>query len=257
MRILLVDSDRYNLDLLTYLLTREGHSVVTAQDGQQALAYWRAEKPDLVISEVDLPKLSGYELCEAVRNGTTTPFILFSQRQSDEDVLKGFAAGADDYIPKPFSPRILLARIAAVTRRAGTPAPVTTREKLVVGDLTLDPERLEVMGPEGRVPLPSTEFEVLYVLAVNKGAVLTEGKLAELVWGSDDEKKGLVKTHIHHLRQKIEPDPANPRYLVTVPGVGYVFTTLRPSSPTLQGRLLGKRLSLQEEEKSGEDKPTP
>ncbi len=248
MRILVVDSDQYTLDLLTYLLMREGHSVVTARDGQQALAYWRVGGLDLLISEMDLPKLSGYELCEIVRTSGSTPFIFLSERQSENDILKGFEAGADDYLPKPFSPRILVARIQAVARRPAAPKEEEeeVRERLEVGDLTLDPGLLEVAGPRGEVRLPPAEFEILHVLALHKGAVLTAEKIVELVWGPEGrEKRGLVKTHIHHLRQKIEVDPNNPRYLLTVPGVGYTLSALRSSPPKEAGEQeVGKRFSL-------------
>ncbi len=231
MRVLVVDDDQYILDLLTYLLTREGHSVVTARDGQQALAYWRMEKPDLVISEVDLPKLGGYELCEMVKESGSALFIFLSERASEQDILRGFAAGGDDYIAKPFSPRILMARVEAMARKIAAPVEGVSRGKLQIGELALDADRLEVTGPRGTVRLSPTEFEILHALASNKGVVVAEERLGELVWGPEGRgKAGLVKNHIHQLRQKIEPDPNGPRYLLTVPGVGYTMTPLRPIS---------------------------
>jgi len=230
-RILVADDDQYILDLLTYLLTREGHSVVTARDGQQALAYFRVEKADLVISEVALPKLGGYELCEMVKESGPVLFIFLSERASEKDILKGFAAGADDYIAKPFSPRILVARVGAVARRIAAPVEGVSREKLQMGELTLDGSRLEVTGPRGTVRLSPTEFEILHTLASNKGVVVAEERLGELVWGSEGRgKAGLVGSHIHQIRQRIEPDPNAPRYLLTVPGVGYAMAPLRPIS---------------------------
>jgi len=244
MRILVVHDDQYILDLLTYLLTREGHSVVTAHDGQQALAYFRVEKADLVISEVDLPKLGGYELCEMVKESGPLLFIFLSERASEEDILKGFEAGADDYIAKPFSPRILMARVAAVARRIAAPVEEISRGKLEVGELALDASRLEVMGPRGSVRLSPTEFEILHTLASNKGVVVAEERLAELVWGPEGRgKAGLVKSHIHQIRQKIEPDPNAPRYLLTVPGVGYAIAPLRPISSEPSEQELERGLS--------------
>jgi DNA-binding response OmpR family regulator len=252
MRVLVVDDDQYILDLLTYLLTREGHSVVTARDGQQALAYWRVEKPDLVISEVDLPKLGGYELCEIVKGSGSGLFILLSERTSEKDILKGFAAGADDYIAKPFSPRILIARIGAVTRRIAAPAEGVFREKLEIGELALDASRLEVTGPRGTVRLSPTEFEILHALASNKGVVVSEERLGELVWGPEGRGKGgLVKSHIHQIRQRIEPDPNSPRYLLTVPGVGYTMTPLRPFSKEPSDRARERGLSVLRSSDSG------
>jgi len=231
MRVLVVDDDQYILDLLTYLLTREGHSVVTARDGQQALAYWRVEKPDLVISEVDLPKLGGYELCEMVKESGPALFIFLSERASEKDILRGFAAGGDDYIAKPFSLRILIARVEAMARKIAAPVEGVSQEKLQIGELALDAGRLEVTGPRGTVRLSPTEFEILHALASNKGVVVAEERLGELVWGPEGRgKAGLVKNHIHQLRQKIEPDPNAPRYLLTVPGVGYTMIPLRPIS---------------------------
>ena len=231
MRILLVDDDQYILDLLAYLLTRQGHSVVTVRDGQQALAYWQVEKPDLVLSEVDLPKVGGYELCQMVKERGPGLFILLSERASEKDILRGFAAGADDYITKPFSPRILMARVEAVARRIAAPVKGVSGERLEIGELALDASRLEVAGPRGTVRLSPTEFEILHTLASNKGVVVAEERLGELVWGPEGRGKGgLVKSHIDEIRQKIEADPNAPRYLLTVPGVGYTMIPLRPIS---------------------------
>ena len=208
MRILVVDDDQYILDLLTYLLTREGHSVVTARDGQQAWAYFRVEKPDLVISEVDLPKVGGYELCGMVKEGSAGLFIFLSERASEKDMLEGFGAGADDYMAKPFSPRVLMARVEAVAGRIAAPVEEVSRERLEIGELALDGSRLEVRGPRGRVRLSPTEYEILHTLASNKGVVVAEERLGELVWGSEGGgKAGLVRGHIDEIRQKIEPDP--------------------------------------------------
>jgi len=245
MRILVVDDDQYILDLLTYLLTREGHSVVTARDGQQALAYFRVEKPDLLISEVDLPELGGYELCEMVKESGPALFILLSERASEKDILKGFEAGADDYVAKPFSARILMARVEAVARRITAPEEEVSWERLEIGEIALDASRLEVRGPRGIVRLSPTEFEILHVLASNKGVVLAEERLGELVWGSEGRgKAGLVKAHIEQIRQKIESDPKAPRYLLTVPGVGYTMTPLRPLSTEPSDHELGRGLSV-------------
>jgi len=245
MRVLVVDDDQYILDLLTYLLTREGHSVVTARDGQQALAYFRVEKPDLVISEVDLAKLGGYELCEIVKGSGPGLFIFLSERAGEKDILKGFVAGADDYIAKPFSPRILIARVGVVARKIAAPVKVVSQERLQVGELALDASRLEVTGPRGTVRLSPTEFEILHTLASNKGVVLAEERLGELVWGPEGRGKGgLVKSHIHQIRQKIEPDPNTPRYLLTVPGVGYTMSPLRPLSTKPSDHELDRGLSV-------------
>ncbi len=245
MRILVVDDDQYILDLLTYLLTREGHSVVTARDGQQALTCCRVEKPDLVISEIDLPEMGGYELCQIVKESGPALFILLSERASEKDILEGFAAGADDYIAKPFSPRILMARVEAAARKIAAPVEGVSRERLEVGELALDASRLEVTGPQGTVRLSPTEFEILYTLASNKGVVVAEERLGELIWGPGGRgEAGLVKTHIHQIRQKIEPDPHAPRYLLTVPGVGYTMTRLRPVSQEPSDHELGKGPSI-------------
>lgn len=230
----MVDDDQYILDLLTYLLTREGHSVVTAHDGQQAWAYFRVEKPDLVISEVDLPKIGGYQLCQMVKEEGPGFFILLSERGREKDILEGLATGADDYIVKPFNPRILLARVEAIARKIAPPLKISKerlaeevpQERLEVGEFTLDINRLEVRGPRGTVCLSPTEFEILYTLAQNKGVVMSAERVAELVWGAEGKAKvGLVKAHIDQIRQKIEPDPKNPLYLLTVPGVGYTMTS--------------------------------
>lgn len=247
MRIFVADDDQYVLDLLTYLLTREGHNVVTARDGQQALAYCRLEKPDLVISEVDLPKLGGYELCQMVKESGPALFILLSERASEKDIVEGFAAGADDYIAKPFSPRILMARVEAVGRKTAVSVEGVSQKGLEIGELALDASRLEVTGPRGTVRLPPTEFEILHALASNRGVVVTEERLGELVWGPGDRgKAGLVQSCIHRICQKIEPDPNNPRYILTVPGVGYTMTSLRPISSVQHPVFDPEGLSLQD-----------
>lgn len=234
MRVLVADDDQYILDLLTYLLTREGHSVVTAHDGQKAWAYFRVEKPDLVISEVDLPTIGGYQLYQMVKEEGPGFFILLSEKGSEKDILEGLATGADDYIVKPFNPRILLARVEAIARKIAPPEVKVPKEGLVeevpqerleVGEFTLDINRLEVRGPRGTVCLSPTEFEILHTLAQNKGVVMSAERVAELVWGPEGKAKvGLVKAHIDQIRQKIEPDPKSPMYLLTVPGVGYTMT---------------------------------
>jgi len=201
--------------------------------------------------EVDLPKLGGYELCQRVKESGPGLFIFLSERASEKDLLEGFGVGADDYITKPFSPRLLIARVKAVARRAALPVEVSP-ERLEIGELALDGSRLEVRGPRGTVRLSPTEYEILHTLASNRGVVVGEERLGELVWGAEGRGKvDLVKAHIHQIRQKIEPDPNSPRYLLTVPGVGYTMTPLRLISAKPSDHALGRGFSMPRSSDSG------
>lgn len=222
MKALIVDDDRVLADLVAFTLQREGFEVVKAYDGEMALKHWRADQPELVVLDVNLPDTDGFALCRQMRQEADTPIIMLTVRGEDDDVVHGLELGADDYIHKPFSPRQLVARIQAVLRRAGqSPVPAVRR----IGDLTLDVSRREVqIGPDKIVPLTSLETKLLDYLMLNVGHVLTGDSIIDHVWGAEGADRDMLRQLIYRLRHKIEPDPTNPRYIETVSGLGYGLT---------------------------------
>ena len=234
MKILVADDDRDLVDLLTYWLKGHSFDVVRAFDGEQAILKWREEKPDLVILDVEMPKLDGFEVCRRM-SGESTALVLFRTcRDREVDEVRGLDLGADDYLRKPFAPKQLLARIRALTRRAAVAPHVSPNSLVTVGPITLDPMRHEVMRNGAKARLTPTESRLLHLLLTHSGQVLTTDVIVERVWGYDDSgDTGLVKTHIRHLRQKVEPEPSAPQFIVTVPGVGYTFMSQVPTGATV------------------------
>lgn len=222
MKALIVDDDRVLADLVAFTLQREGFEVVKAYNGDMALKQWRADRPELVVLDVNLPDTDGFTLCRRMRREADTPIIMLTVRGDDEDVVQGLELGADDYIQKPFSPRQLVARIQAVLRRAGkVPVPAVRR----VGDLTLDVGRREARIEPGEIiQLTSLETKLLDYLMLNAGHVLTADSIIDHVWGAEGADRDMLRQLVYRLRRKIEPDPANPRYIETVSGLGYGLT---------------------------------
>jgi len=222
MKILIVDDDLELLSLISYALRQAGYITVEANDGAAGLEMFEAESPALVILDVNLPRLSGLEVCRKIRDAGDTPVMMLTVRNAEEDQVQALDLGADDYLTKPFSPRTLLARVRALLRRAGSaerPAP------LVAGDFALDLEQQAVsVAGAGAVRLTRLELRLLQLLLANAGHTLPSERLLRHVWGtrvSDDRQ--LLKQLVHRLRQKIEADATAPRYLVTVSGVGYAL----------------------------------
>ncbi len=230
MKILLVDDDATLLDLVGYALGRKGHRVVTAADGAQALALCRAERPDLVLLDVTLPEVDGFEVCRQIRQESPTPVILLTGRREDADVVRGLDVGADDYVTKPVSLRVLTARMNAVLRRyrqgdEGKGAAVV-RE----GDLVLDPETHGVTKGNEPVLLTRTEFQVLYALARNAGRVVPTGRLVAYVWGSlDASRAASLRVHLAAIRRKVGLPAQGPGSIQNVRGTGYTLARSRPS----------------------------
>ncbi len=221
MKILVVDDDEQLSSIIRFTLKREGFVVLNAPDGQTALELWEQETPDLVLLDVNLPRLNGHEVLRHIRAESQTPVIMLTVRADDEDVVKGLDLGADDYVAKPFSPKTLVARIRAVLRRVSGEPPREVKS----GALVLDTERQQVRrGEEPPIRLTPLEFRLLQHLMLNRGQVLTAETLIEYVWGYEDTgDRVLLKQLIRRLRRKIEPDPATPRYIETVPNIGYSF----------------------------------
>jgi two-component system response regulator RegX3 len=222
-RVLVVEDEESFSDALSYMLRREGFEAVVAGSGPDALAEFDRGGADMVLLDLMLPGLSGTEVCRALRSRSTVPIIMLTAKDGEIDKVVGLELGADDYVTKPYSARELVARIRAVLRRRGeveTPA----ESVLAAGPVRMDVERHVVAVDGETVPLPLKEFDLLELLLRNSGRVLTRGQLIDRVWGSDyvgDTKT--LDVHVKRLRAKIEPDPANPRHLLTVRGLGYKF----------------------------------
>jgi two-component system, OmpR family, response regulator RegX3 len=221
-RVLVVEDEDSYSDALAYVLRKEGFEVAVAQTGPDALADFERHGADIVLLDLMLPGLPGTEVCRQLRQVSNVPVIMVSAKDAEVDKVVGLELGADDYVTKPYSPRELVARIRAVLRRGQDAdlAPTT----LESGRVRMDVERhvVSVNGDEIRLPLK--EFELLEMFLRNSGRVLTRGQLIDRVWGADyvgDTKT--LDVHVKRLRAKIEPDPANPRYLVTVRGLGYKY----------------------------------
>jgi DNA-binding response OmpR family regulator len=224
-KIMVADDDRDTVDILSYWLKGHGYEIVRAFDGEQAIKRWRETLPDLVILDVEMPKIDGFEVCRQMRSETNSMVLILTAHDQEEDEIRGLELGADDYLRKPFSPRQLLARIKAILRRSSNARGATGSSTISVGPFSLDAMRHEVLRDGEKVRLTPTESRLLHLLMTHAGQVLTTDMIIERVWGYDEAgDSGLVKTHIRHLRQKIEPHPNNPRYITTVPGVGYTFT---------------------------------
>jgi DNA-binding response OmpR family regulator len=223
-RILIVEDEVSLAQAVAYALKREGFQVRIATDGQEGLRMALTEKPDLVILDLMLPKLDGWEVCRTLRAKSAVPILILTARGEEHDKVIGLELGADDYVVKPFSMRELIARVRALLRRAKMTAMPEEPEILQSGNLTLyiAEHRAELNGKE--LPLAPKEFALLKVLMLNKGRAMSRDQLLELVWGVKEFiDPHTVDVHVHWLREKIEPDPKNPRRIVTVRGVGYRF----------------------------------
>jgi two-component system alkaline phosphatase synthesis response regulator PhoP len=223
-KILVVDDDESLRRLVAAYLESEGYEVTEAADGLAALASVEGEDPQLVVLDLMLPGMSGLEVARRIRVERTTPILMLTARGSEDDMLQGFEAGADDYLVKPFSPKVLVARVKAVLRRAGTDVPDETAGPLVQGDISIDAKAREVRVQGREVELTSTEFDLLRVLSEHPGWVYSREELLESVWGySYLGDSRLVDVHIANLRKKIGDDPSDPHFVRTVRGVGYKF----------------------------------
>jgi DNA-binding response OmpR family regulator len=223
MKALVVDDDRVLADLVAFTLRREGFQVIQAQDGASALQRWSDEQPDIVILDVNLPKavpaLDGFTICQRIREVSDVPIILLTVREDEEDIIRGFKAGADDYIHKPFSPRQLVARVEALLRRSSR---VTSPAILQSGDLTLDPSRREVILGNGETaPLTALESRLLEYFILHSGHILSMQDLIDHIWGPGGGDRDMLRQLVRRLRAKIEPDPTRPTYIETVSGYGY------------------------------------
>ena len=221
-RILVVEDEDSFSDALAFLLTKEGFEVEVAENGLKALELFDRSGADLILLDLMLPGLSGTEVCRQIRTKSAVPIIMLTAKESEVDKVVGLELGADDYVTKPYSSRELIARIRAVLRRNSEPEGIVGT--LTEGPVRMDVERHVVLVNNLPISLPLKEFELLEFLMRNAGRVLTRNQLIDRVWGSDyvgDTKT--LDVHIKRLRSKIEKDPANPEYILTVRGLGYKF----------------------------------
>ena len=220
-RILIVEDEVSFSDPLSYVLRKEGYDVAVAETGPDGLAEFDKNGADLVLLDLMLPGLSGVDVCRALRQRSTVPVIMLTAKDSEIDKVVGLELGADDYVTKPYSSRELLARVKAVLRRLAEPEELLPAT-LEAGPVRMDVERHVVTVNGSQASLPLKEFELLEILLRNTGRVLTRMQLIDRVWGADyvgDTKT--LDVHVKRIRSKIEPDPATPRYLLTVRGLGY------------------------------------
>ena len=229
-KVLVVEDDRTLLDVLKYNLAREGYGVVTATDGARAVELARSEHPALIVLDIMLPSLDGFEVCRILRREMTVPILMLTAKAEEIDKVVGLEIGADDYMTKPFSMRELLARIRAMLRRTEMMKQEMLSSKEVApsvvraGELELDPARHRVSSGGSILGLSPKEFDLLALLMSNPGRAFSRDYLLDRVWGYDYAgETRTVDVHVRWLRKKIEADPAHPHHLLTVRGVGYKF----------------------------------
>jgi len=227
MKILIVDDDHDLLEALGLGLQLQWQDalVVTASDGEMALRLFDDEVPDVVLLDVGLPRLDGFEVLRRIRATSDTPVLMLTARGEELDKVRGLEIGADDYITKPFSPLELLARIKAVLRRSDLPPPLRAAPSFRAGDLTVNFDTHEVARNGETIPLTSIEYRLLFQLVRNAGHIVPRETLLARVWGDDyREQTDYLKVYVSRLRAKLEPDPERPRFILTERGLGYRFT---------------------------------
>ena len=218
--ILVVDDEKRIVEIIRAYLEKDGFRVSTSGDGKQALSLVRSEKPDLIVLDLMLPEVSGWDVCRTLRKDSDVPIIMLTAREDVTDKIVGLELGADDYVTKPFDPKELLSRIRAVLRRYE--GRVSTHPVINIGDISIDVERRMVKRGDAEIELTSTEFDLLRVLAENAGRVFTRMQLLDKLQGEAYEAyERTIDSHIKNLRKKLEPDPNRPRYILTVHGAGY------------------------------------
>jgi len=224
--ILLVDDDRLIIESLTYSLQKEGYHVIATGDGLEAVTLEQEERPDLVVLDIMLPSLDGWGVCRRIRQHSAVPIIMLTARDEEFDRVLGLEMGADDYLPKPFSFRELLARIRATLRRVEYERQPLPNQSIAIGDVRLDQTAHQVYKKDSPLTMTQKEYDLLLTLMSRAGQVVSRAELLDKVWGVDwlgDTRT--LDVHIRWVREKIEDNPSKPRYIQTVRGVGYRFAT--------------------------------
>ena len=231
--VLVVDDEPRMIKFIRLNLELEGYRVIEAHNGLEALKRVRRDLPDIVLLDIMMPEMDGFETLERIREISNVPVIMLTVKAEEEDKVRGLELGADDYVTKPFSPRELSSRIKAVLRRTAMPSPADKAIIKIDDDLSIDFNRREVIVRGERIKMRPTEYRLLYHLVNNAGWVMTHETLLSKVWGyayRDDTQ--LLRLYITYLRQKIEPDPSNPKYIFTERGVGYRFADFKREDST-------------------------
>jgi two-component system KDP operon response regulator KdpE len=225
-KVLLVDDDSYMLELTRRVFQRAGSKIISASDGQEGLRLFFEHQPDLVILDIVMPNLDGWETCRQIRTVSDTPVVLLTSLSSDEEIVRGLEAGADDFVSKPFRPEVLLARARAVMRRVRTLSNQELVSSYADDHLSIDLESRLVFIKGKRVSLTPTEYRLLVYMVRNEGRVLSFSQILEHVWGEEyRDSPNYVHVYISHLRQKLEPEPQSPRYFLSEHGMGYRFAS--------------------------------
>jgi len=224
-RVLVVDDDAKVVEVLKLYLNHDGCEVLTADNGVDGLKLAREKCPDLVVLDLLLPELDGWQVCRALRSESNVPIIMLTARTAEQDRVAGLDLGADDYVPKPFSPRELAARVRAVLRRLPEPASGSSPGVIRRGALTVDFLKRKALLSGKSINLTPTEFNLLGIMAREPGRVFARADLINKAFDHDAESfEHTIDTHILNLRRKLEPDPTIPRYIITVFGAGYKFS---------------------------------
>lgn len=225
--VLIVDDELSIIKLLKANLEFEGYKVSVAMNGVDALTMFEVDPPQLVVLDINMPKIDGFEICRRIREWSTVPIIMLSARGNENDKVRCLDLGADDYITKPFGTNELLARVRAVMRRNKEPDVTATRPTFSDGNIEINFSQRRVTVADKELRLTPTEYNLLLELVLNEGKVLTYTHLLNNVWGNNyQDERDYVHVFISRLRNKIESDPANPRYILTIPGVGYQFSVI-------------------------------
>jgi DNA-binding response OmpR family regulator len=219
-RILIIEDETELGELMSMYLSKDGFTVQVCQDAESAEVFMQKESTDLILLDINLPGKDGFEFLSEFRRSSAIPILIQSARETDEDIIMGLGIGADEFITKPVSPKVLVARVRAMLRRLRRPP---AEHKLGFGDYTLDSKSGTLFLSDERIPLSSKEFEVLHYLVSHPDQAFTPEELYHEVWGKEFGDIGVVGVYIQRLRKKVEPDPANPQWFLTLRGRGYIY----------------------------------
>ena len=223
-KILIVEDDLQIQTLIRDYVNASGYIAITASDGEEALMKFDSEKPHLALLDIILPKIDGFELCRKIRNESNIPIIMISSKKEDTDKILALGLGADDFIEKPFSPRVLIAKIQSQFRRVNILSGMPHSDILTIKNLEIDIKARTVTISGNQVPFSVKEFEILHYLMLNKNQALSREKIFDEIWGYNEFGDiNTVTVHMRKIREKIELDPSNPEYIETVWGIGYKF----------------------------------